>query len=115
MKGTGITKGLLLSVAMLGLCLPQPVLAVGATADQKPVVVDVALTDGGMLLGQVVNPQGAVLTKVPVSVWARGQEIAKTIDVPLGTVKSRLARARGGLRNYLRSHEELLPAQYRLE
>jgi RNA polymerase sigma-70 factor (ECF subfamily) len=43
------------------------------------------------------------------------QEIAQTIDVPLGTVKSRLARARGRLRDYLRTHEELLPAQYRLE
>ncbi len=43
------------------------------------------------------------------------QEISETIDVPLGTVKSRLARARGRLRDYLRAHEELLPAQYRLE
>ena len=43
------------------------------------------------------------------------QEIAAATDVPLGTVKSRLARARGKLRDYLREREELLPAQYRLE
>jgi RNA polymerase sigma-70 factor (ECF subfamily) len=43
------------------------------------------------------------------------QEIAAATDVSLGTVKSRLARARGKLRDYLRDQGELLPARYRLE
>ena len=43
------------------------------------------------------------------------QEIAEATDVSLGTVKSRLARARSKLRDYLRTHAELLPARYRLE
>jgi len=43
------------------------------------------------------------------------QEIAEITDVPLGTVKSRLARARGKLRDYFREHRELLPAKYRLD
>ncbi len=42
-------------------------------------------------------------------------EIAEVTDVALGTVKSRLARARAKLRDHLREHGELLPSQYRLE
>ena len=42
-------------------------------------------------------------------------EVATAVRVPLGTIKSRLARARLRLRECLRGFEELLPASYRLE
>jgi RNA polymerase sigma-70 factor (ECF subfamily) len=42
-------------------------------------------------------------------------EVASTIHVPLGTIKSRLARARLRLRECLQGFAELLPASYRLE
>lgn len=42
-------------------------------------------------------------------------EAAETIKKPLGTVKSRLARARLQMQNCLQSFGELLPAQYRFD
>ena len=43
------------------------------------------------------------------------QEIAKVTRVSLGTVKSRISRARARLRDHLLAQQELLPAQYRLK
>jgi RNA polymerase sigma-70 factor, ECF subfamily len=42
------------------------------------------------------------------------EEIADVIGAALGTVKSRLSRARSSLRDCLQGHGELLPASYRL-
>ena len=42
------------------------------------------------------------------------QEIADSTGLALGTVKSRLSRARARLRDYLLARRELLPARYRL-
>jgi RNA polymerase sigma-70 factor (ECF subfamily) len=42
-------------------------------------------------------------------------EVSVASHVPLGTIKSRLARARLRLRECLRSFEELLPSSFRLE
>ena len=41
------------------------------------------------------------------------EEIADATNASLGTVKSRLSRARGKLRDYLLAQGELLPSQYR--
>lgn len=42
-------------------------------------------------------------------------EVARAVHVPLGTIKSRLARARLRLRDCLQAFRELLPSMFRLE
>jgi len=42
------------------------------------------------------------------------EEVARVADIPVGTVKSRLARARGQLRKSIQSYRNLLPQAYRV-
>jgi len=75
MKRAGIVKGFAVCLAVLGFCLPQPLLA-AVPASQAPVAIDVALSDGGVLFGQVVDAQGSAKSKVPVSLRAGDRELA---------------------------------------
>jgi hypothetical protein len=77
MKFAVIIRGLVVSLAVLGVCLPQHLLA-STPAKQSPVVVDVALGQGGVFIGQVVDTNGAVKAKTPVSLRLRDREIAKS-------------------------------------
>ena len=43
------------------------------------------------------------------------EEVAQSVNAPLGTVKSRVARARMKIRDCLQAFEELLPAKFRLK
>ena len=72
-------------------------------------------------LGQVIQAgintlppdQRVALTLCDVSGMSY-REIAEVTRVSLGTVKSRINRARAKLRDYLLAQQELLPAKYRL-
>ncbi|OHB70026.1 MAG: hypothetical protein A2V70_18420 [Planctomycetes bacterium RBG_13_63_9] len=78
MKGMGLLKVGLVSLAAVGFCLPQTVLAAGPATNRVPMVADVALSHDGVLIGQVVGAQGSALANVPVSVRLGNQEIART-------------------------------------
>jgi RNA polymerase sigma-70 factor (ECF subfamily) len=64
-------------------------------------------------IGQLPADQRAVLILCDVE-GLDYQEIAEATGAALGTVKSRLSRARAHLRDILLSQKELLPSQYRL-
>ncbi len=70
----------------------------------------------GMLreaIGQLPPDQRATLVLADIE-GLDYQEIADATGTALGTVKSRLSRARARMRDLLLAHQELLPAQYRL-
>ncbi len=78
MKTRRIVNGVMVSLAAIGFLLPQPLLA-AKPAPASP-AVDVALRDGGLLVGQVVDEQGVALASAPVSLRYQDRELvaAKT-------------------------------------
>ena len=78
MKLAGIIKALTVGIAALGFCLPQPLLASPPTGP-TPVVLDVALNHDGVLLGQVVDPQGLAKANSPVSLRFQEKEVARAV------------------------------------
>ena len=67
---------MMILLATMGICLPE--LALAASPPTPPAVIDVAMADGGVLHGQVVDLQGGNTTGVPVSVRSQNQEIIRT-------------------------------------
>jgi len=65
------------------MCLPPAAFAVEPAP--APAVVDVALSDGGMLHGQVLNLQGAGVAGVPVVVKTQDRDVAAATTAADGT------------------------------
>ncbi|MEN6458615.1 MAG: carboxypeptidase-like regulatory domain-containing protein [Thermoguttaceae bacterium] len=82
MRTGRLIRGVMVSLAALGMCLPQVTLASGQAA--APAVVDIALADGGVLQGQVVDLQGGHVANVPVSVKAADREVAQAVTTADG-------------------------------
>lgn len=64
-------------------------------------------------IGQLPDDQRTTLVLADIE-GLDYQEIAEAMGTALGTVKSRLSRARAKMRDMLMARQELLPAQYRL-
>jgi hypothetical protein len=56
---------------------------------------DVALHDGGVLVGQIVDAQGGAVAKTPVSLYESGKEIARTESDSTG--KFKVSGLKGGV------------------
>lgn len=78
MKSMNMIKGLAVVLATVGVCLPQ--CAVAAQLPQGKPITDVALQDGGVMVGQVVDTAGVPQKDQPVSLLGGKQELgsAKT-------------------------------------
>jgi hypothetical protein len=79
MRSGRLIRSMAVLLATLGMCLPQVALAATptATTPPTPAVVDIAMADGGVLHGQVVDLQNRNVANVPVSVRAQDKEVAR--------------------------------------
>jgi hypothetical protein len=91
--------GLLLPISTLpaqGAVPPSaPAAPAPKAAAPPPVQIDVALRDGGTLMGQVVTANGVPVAQSPVSVRLQGREVAKAVTDRFGYFVVR--GLRGGL------------------
>jgi len=70
---------MLVSLALTGLLWPQCLPAVEAQRAPAPAVVDVAMRPNGVLIGQVLDPQGAAVAKSRVAVRTTDREVTSTV------------------------------------
>lgn len=79
MRMIALLRAAAVGLATLGFCIPAVTLAAGPAAKSavKPAVVDVALKDGGVLLGQVVDPQGKGIQGTTVALSRYDREVVQ--------------------------------------
>jgi hypothetical protein len=105
MKRVRLFKKGRITLLCVGLILSGPVLqATAADTGSKqetrgdqgraPAVTDVALQNGGTLLGHVVDPQGKAVAETPVSIQQADRELVRTVTDRSGGF--RVANLRGG-------------------
>lgn len=71
---------ILVAFSVIGMCLSTPGLVMGGTEPPSPPITDIALHDGGALVGQVVDAQNIAKVNVRVSLQdIKGQELASAV------------------------------------
>ena len=76
MRSMTISQTLAVTLAVLGLCLPQVALAAAPQAAPTSVVTDVRMHESGTLLGQVVSPENLPVPGVKVALLSKGKQLA---------------------------------------
>ena len=83
MRNGRLVRDIAIFLAVVGICVPE--LAFAAPPSTAPAVVDVALTDGGVLHGQLIDLRGGSAAGVPVSVKAQNKNVVSTVTVKDGS------------------------------
>jgi len=97
-------------LAVLGSYLPWPAAAADAVPGAPPPATDVALGQGGLLVGRVVDGQGTPAANVPVSLQTfQNQPLAAVVSDPQGHFA--IQGVRGGVYQLVTSQG---PGVYRL-
>ncbi len=80
MKTVRFLRGAFLSFATAGMILPTSIFAAepAPAPAPMPAVVDIALSDGGTLQGQLVDLQGSNVSGVPVTIKNQNRDVATT-------------------------------------
>lgn len=76
MKSASLSNIAAVCLALAGLCLPQSLFAATAE-DTSAGIIDVELRDGGLLLGQLVDPQGIPKAETPVNLLDGSKKLAE--------------------------------------
>lgn len=76
-----VARGVVVALAVLGMSLPSVTFA---ASPEAPVVTDVKLQEGAILVGVTVDDQGARLAGTPVSLRSSGEELAVGATNPDG-------------------------------
>ncbi len=74
-------------IACLGTMIPTSVVA--ASGAEVPTSSDIALREGGLLVGQVVNSQGNAVVNAPVSIRYANHEVVRTASDERGVFAAR--------------------------
>lgn len=93
MRGKKIVRMQVIALVCVSLLLPQAVMAAGPAPKVK--INDVALTDSGMLAGQIVDQQGIGKAGAQVVVWQQGRKPVQTVADRTG--KFQVAGLTGGM------------------
>jgi hypothetical protein len=100
-------RSAIVSLSSLGLLIPQATFAAGPgnaplpkpaaapAAGPASMVIDVALGEGGVFRGQVVDQQGAPLAGAPVSLWRQQQQVGASMTDSNGSFE--IAGLSGGM------------------
>jgi len=78
-RGKGAGYSLLVSLSVLGLCLPQPLWASDDSVAQKAITTNVSIKDGGVLIGLLLDAEGHFRTDVPVSVRRDNEQLVEVV------------------------------------